>query len=161
LGSYRYYYSPLDLSLEAAAGKFWAEDKGVSLELKRFWEDTAVSFFYKNTKGTDQKRWQAVGIQFSVPLTPRRDMTPLAKLQVRGSDEWSYAQATTLKNDNLNSPRGELNWLAPYPLAINPQPAQALYRSFYNRDRLSEGYIRQHLDRLREAWLKYGTNQNK
>jgi len=157
LGTYRYFYGPLDLSLEVAAGKFWAEDKGGSLELKRFWQDTAVSLYYKNTKGPDDKKWQAVGLQFSFPLTPRRDMRPLAKLQVRGSEEWSYAQETTLKNNNYNNPRGSLNYLAPYPLALNPQPATALARTFYNRDRLSAAYLRQHLSRLREAWLKYGT----
>jgi hypothetical protein len=155
LGSYRYYYAPLDLSLEGSAGKFWAEDTGGSLELKRFFRDTAVSLYIKDTKGVDHKQWRSVGIQFSFPLTPRRDMKPLAKLQVRGSDEWSYAQESTLKNNNANNPRGSLNYLAPFPLAINPQPEQALYRSFFNRDRLSSAYVLQHLERLREAWLKY------
>lgn len=161
LGSYRYYYSPLDISLEGSAGKFWAEDVGFSLELKRFWEDTAVSLYFKDTTGTDHKNWKAAGIQFSFPLTPRRDMKPLAKIQVRGSDEWSFGQETTFKNNNVNSSRGSLNYLPPYPLAINPQPSTALYRSFYNRDRLSTSYIRQHLDRLREAWLKYRTTMIK
>jgi hypothetical protein len=156
LGAYRYYFGPLDLSFEAVGGKFWAEDQGYSLELKRFWADTAVSVYYKDSKGLDHKNWRAVGIQFSFPLTPRRDMKPLVKLQVRGSDEWSYAQETTLKNNNINSPRGNLNYLAPYALALNPQPSQALYRSFYNRDRLSAAYLLQHLERLREAWLRYG-----
>ena len=82
-------------------------------------------------------------------------MKPLAKLQVRGSDEWSYAQESTLKNNNTNNPRGSLNYLPPYPLAIDPQPAQSLNRTFYNRDRLSAAYLLQHLERLREAWLKY------
>jgi len=158
IGSYRYFYAPLDLSLEAAAGKFWAEDTGVSLELKRFWEDTAVSFYFKDSKGLDDKKWRAVGIQFSLPLTPRRDMRPVAKMQLRGTEEWSYAQETTLKNNNVNSPRGSLNYLAPYPLTINPLPSQALSRSFHNRDRLNASYIRQHVERLREAWLNYGTS---
>jgi hypothetical protein len=154
LGSYRYYYSPLDLSLEGTAGKFWAEDEGISLELKRFFEDTAVSIYYKDTKGTDHKRWQAAGVQFSFPLTPRRDMKPMAKIQVRGSDEWSYAQETTFINSNFNNLPG--NYLPPYPLAFNPLPSQALYRVYFDRDRLNAAYIRQHLDRLRDAWLKYG-----
>ena len=158
LGSYRYYYAPLDLYLEGTVGKFWAEDTGGSLELKRFFRDTAVSLYVKDTRGTDHKEWRAVGIQFSFPLTPRRDMKPLAKLQVRGSEEWTYAQESTLKNNNANNPRGSLNYLAPYPLAINPQPDQDLYRSFYNRDRLSSAYILEHLERLREAWLKYGAS---
>lgn len=156
LGSYRYFWAPLDLTVEGTAGRFWSEDEGGALELKRFWRDTAVSLYYKDTKGTDQKRWRAVGLQLSFPLTPRRDMRPVAKLQVRGSDEWSYAQETTLKNNNVNSTRGSLNYLAPYPLAIIPQPAPSLDRSLYNRDRLSPAYLRQHLDRLREAWLGYG-----
>ena len=87
-------------------------------------------------------------------------MKPVAKLQLRGSDEWSYAQESTLENNNVNNKtRGTLNYLAPYPLTINPQPTQALYRSLYNRDRLSDAYIRQHLDRLRDAWLKYGKHE--
>jgi hypothetical protein len=158
LGAYRYFYSPLDLSLEGVAGRFFSEDKGFSLELKRFWRETAVSLYFKDTKGTDEKTWKALGVQFSFPLTPRRDLKPIAKLQLRGSDEWSYAQESTLKNNNANDPRGSLNYLAPYPLAINPQPAQALSRTFYNRDRLSEAYVLQHLERLREAWLKYGNS---
>ena len=156
IGAYRYYYSPLDLAVEGAAGRFWAEDKGGSLELKRYWEDTAVSFYYKGAKGVDRKLWQTVGVQISFPLTPRRDMKPVAKLQVRGADDWAYSQESTLKNNHGNNPRGSLNYLAPYPLAVNPQPTQALYRSFHNRDRLSDAYIRQHLDRLREAWLRFG-----
>jgi len=155
LGSYRYYYPPLDLSLEGTVGQFWAEDRGVSLELKRFWEDTAVSLYAKSTKGSDDKKWQAIGLQFTFPLTPRRDMKPLAKLQLRGSDEWGYAQETTLKNNNPAGARGNTNYLAPYPLAVNPLTSQALYRVYYNRDRLSASYLRSHLERLREAWLKY------
>lgn len=160
LGAYRYFYGPLDLSMEAAAGKFWAGDQGASLEVKRYFEDTSVSFYAKRSKGEDRKVWEAVGIQFTFPLTPRRDMKPVAKLQLRGTDEWAYAQETTLRNNNVNNPaRGSLNYLAPYPLVINPQPTQALYRSFYNKDRLNGGYLRQHLERLREAWLRYGVRQ--
>lgn len=156
LGSYRYYFSPLNLYLEGTGGRFWAEDVGFSTELKRFWGDTSVSVYYKNTRGVDDKRWEAAGIQFSFPLTPRKDLRPVGPLQVRGTDEWSYAQETTLKNNNYNNVRGSLNYFAPYPLAINPQPPTALYRAYYNRDRLSEKYIKQNLERWREAWQLYG-----
>lgn len=129
LGSYRYYYSPLDISLEGSAGKFWAEDVGFSLELKRFWEDTAVSLYFKDTTGTDHKNWKAAGIQFSFPLTPRRDMKPLAKIQVRGSDEWSFGQETTFKNNNVNSSRGSLNYLPPtHWLLIRNHPPPCIGR---------------------------------
>ncbi len=149
LGSYRYYYGPLDISLEGTVGKFLSEDVGGKLELKRFWEDTSVSFYYKDTKGADDIKWQAVGIQFSFPLTPRRDMKPVAKLQLRGTELWSYTHETTLIDNN------GANTLPSYALAGTPQPSTSLYRSFLNQDRLNESYIKNHLGRLREAWLKY------
>ena len=155
LGSYRYYFSPLDLSLEGTGGRFWSQDRGASLELKRFFGDTAVSLYYKNTEGVDNKKWQAVGIQFSLPLTPRRDMKHYYDMQVRGANEWSYAEETTLTNNNSKG-----NYLPPYPLAINPQPITDLDITYYNRDRLSEAYIREHLERLRDAWQRYGGEEN-
>jgi hypothetical protein len=149
LGSYRYFYAPLDLSLEATGGRFWGQDSGFSLELKRFFTDTAVSAFYKNSTTAEGKHWQAAGIQFAFPLSPRKDLQ-VGPIQVRGTDEWAYAQETTLAIGSQKT-----NDVLSQSLAINPQPTPALYRSYFNRDRLGAGYIRQHLDRLREAWLKY------
>jgi len=151
LGSYRYFHAPLDLSLEATAGKFWGQDRGFSFELKRFFADTAVSAYYKNSTTAEGKHWQAAGIQFSFPLTPRKDLK-MGPIQLRGSDEWSYSQETTLAIGGQKT-----NDVLSQALAINPQPTPALYRSYFNRDRLNAGYINQHLERLREAWLKYRT----
>jgi hypothetical protein len=149
LGSYRYLYAPLDLSIEATAGRFLWQDRGFSLELKRFFADTAVSTYYKNTKTLEGKHWQAAGIQFVFPLTPRKDLK-IGPLQVRGTDEWAYAQETTLAIGGQKT-----NDVLTQALAINPQPTPALYHSYYNRDRLSADYVLQHLDRLREAWRLY------
>jgi hypothetical protein len=154
LASYRYYYSPLDLSLEGTAGKFFVQDRGFSMELKRFFNDTAVSLYYKYSVAPDDKKWRAVGIQFAFPLTPRKDMKP-SILQARGADEWSYAQETTLKNNNVGSNRGNLNFLPPYTLNAAPNPTMGLLQVYQNRDRLNAAYIKSHLERLREAWLKY------
>jgi hypothetical protein len=150
LGSYRYFHAPLDLSFEVTGGRFWGQDHGFSLELKRFFADTAVSTYYKNSTTAEGKHWQVAGIQFAFPLTPRKDLR-IGPVQVRGGDEWAYAQETTLAIGSQKT-----NDVLSQALAINPQPSPALYRSYYNRDRLNAGYIRQHLDRLREAWLKYG-----
>ncbi len=151
LGSYRYFHAPLSLTVEATAGKFWGQDRGFSLELKRFFADTAVSTYYKNTTTDAGKHWQMAGIQVSFPLTPRKDLK-IGPLLVRGADEWGYAQETTLAIGGQKT-----NDVLSQSLAINPQPTPALYRSYYNRDRLSAGYIRQNLERLREAWLRFGT----
>jgi hypothetical protein len=151
LGSYRFFYAPLDVSLEATGGKFWGQDHGYCLELKRFFTDTSVSTYYKNTTTTEGKHWQVAGIQFAFPLTPRKDYK-IGPIQIRGSDAWSYAQETTLAVGSQKT-----NDLV-QGLGINPQPDTALYHAYYNRDRLSEGYFKEHLDRLREAWGQYRTD---
>lgn len=155
LGSYRYYFAPFDLSLEATAGKFIAQDRGFVFELKRFFGDTSVSAYYKNSTATDSKKWDAAGLSFSFPLTPRKDMKP-GILQVRGADQWNYAQETTLKNNNYGNKRGSLNYFAPYPLTVTPQPTVGLLQAYQNRDRLNGAYIRQHLENLRDSWLRFG-----
>lgn len=149
LGSYRMYLAPLDLFLEGTVGRFWGQDTGGHVALKRFFGDTAVELYYKNTETTEQKRWQAAGLQFSFPLTPRRDMQR-APLQVRGADEWGYAQETVLAingqrtNDTISS-----------ALGINPLPSADIYRSYLNRDRLNEDYILTHKQRIKEAWQTF------
>lgn len=154
LASYRYLYAPLDLSLELTGGRFWGQDRGFNLELKRFFGDTAVSAYYKNTTTAADKHWQAAGIQFVFPLTPAKDLK-IGPLQVRGADEWGYAQESTLAIGGQKT-----NDVISQSLAINPQPTPALYRSYYNRDRLGAAYVLQHLDRLRGAWLKFRTSHS-
>lgn len=147
LASYRYYFNPLDTYLEGTAGRFFTRDTGFTLELKRFFGDTAFSVYYKNTETAGRERIQVGGVQIAFPLTPRRDMKPYL-LQVRGIEEWGYAQET-----RIVSP-GEFNFLDT-AVGINPQPPYNLERVFYNRDRLTESYIRKHLLRLRDANMRY------
>jgi hypothetical protein len=149
LGSYRYHYAPLDLSLEATAGRFLWQDRGFSLELKRFFADTAVSAYYKNSTTFEGKHWQVAGIQFAFPLTSRKDLK-VGPIQLRGANEWAYAQETTLAIGGQKT-----NDVLTQGIAINLQPTTALYNSYYNRDRFNAEYLAQHLDRLREAWLRY------
>lgn len=151
LGGYRYYHAPLDTSLEATVGRFWTEDTGFMLELKRFFGDTAVIFYYKNSEATDNKNHQAVGVQFSLPLTPRQDMKP-KPVQVRGSEEWSYSEESEIAKN------GSWNYIGT-TIGTKPETPFNIGRVFYNRDRLNEGYIRKHLLRMRDAYVKYGDDQ--
>lgn len=155
LASYRYYFSPLDLSLEGTAGKFWSQDRGFSVELKRFFGDTAFSVYYKNSTTSDSKKWQAGGVQLAFPLTPEKDMQHYYKMQLRGINEWSYAQETTLKNENKNDKRGALNYIPDVQLAMAPNFTGSLHNQYLNRDRLNESYIMSHIERMRDAWIKY------
>lgn len=149
LGSYRMYIAPFDLFLEGTAGRFWGQDTGGVVTLKRFFGDTAVDLYAKSTETLEKKRWNAAGIQFSFPLTPRRDMAR-APLQVRGTDEWGYAQETVLaiggqkSNDTISA-----------GLGIVPLPSADIYHSYLNRDRLNEDYILSHKQRLKEAWQMF------
>lgn len=147
LGSYRFYFNPLDLYLTATGGKFYDNDKGFNIELKRFFGDTAFSVFYTNSRTTAHENVQVGGVQVAFPLTPRREMKPYP-LQLKGYDEWSYAQEI-----KIVAP-GSANTVNP-SIGVNPQPAYNLEHIFYNRDRLSEMYIRKHLLRLRDAYIKY------
>ena len=147
LGSYRYYYDPLNLYMTGTAGKFYDNDKGFSVELKRFFGDTAFSVYYKNSRTQANEDVQVGGVQIALPLTLRRDMKP-SLLQVKGSDDWSYAQETKIVSPGSSNS-------VDTSIGFNPQTPYNLERVFYNRDRLSELYIRSHLLRLRDAYIKY------
>jgi hypothetical protein len=147
LASYRYYSSPLDLYLTGTGGRFFDNDKGFSLELKRFFGDTALSVYYRNSRTASNENVQIGGMQISFPLTPRRDMKPYP-VQLKGSDDWSYALETKIASS------GEKNSVGT-SIGVNPQPPFNLEHVFFNRDRLSEPYIRKHLLRIRDAYLTY------
>lgn len=145
IGGYRYYFSPLDLFFEITGGKYWYQDKGYTLELKRFFEDTCITLFYQDTD--DPIGGKAAGIKISLPLTPRRDMKP-SFFQVKGSDQWSYYQQTTVHDQGEGNPIN-MN------IAIEPRTARSLERVYCNRDRLNELYINAHLLRMWDAYNKY------
>ncbi len=147
LGGYRYYFSPLELYLEGTGGRFWDQDNGFKLTLKRFFGDTSFLVFYKNTETVDRQHVQTGGVQVAFPLTPRKDMRPYP-LQLRGSDEWSYAQEVVIATPGHRNPVGTST-------GVNPTPDFNLERLFYNRDRLSVEYIKNHLLRLRDAYATY------
>ncbi len=144
LGSYRFYWERLDLFLEGTYGQYWYQDKGVTLEMKRFFGDTAITFFYRHI-GTDTGE-RSGGIRITLPLTPRKDMKP-KYVQVTGSDHWTYEHQTAIAEE------GERNIINP-EIAVIPRELHGLEWVYYNEDRLNERYIRQHLLRLREAYLK-------
>ena len=150
IGGYRYYFSPLDLFFELSGGKYWHQDKGYTVELKRFFEDTCITLFYQDTE--EPIGGKAAGIKISLPLTPRRDMNP-SYFQIKGSDQWSYHQQTTVHEQGEGNPIN-MN------IAIEPKTARSLERVYYNRDRFNELYIKNHLIRMWDAYRKYDKFEN-
>jgi hypothetical protein len=141
LGTYRLYLPQWDTALEATAGSFYNRDRGYRLDLKRFFGDTALSVFYAKTS---QK---ILGLALTVPLTPRRDLPPAA-VQVRGWEHWPLNLYTVIKDPS------QANYLAP-GLAQVPDTPHSLREATYDDSRLNASYVKEHLARLREAYLRW------
>jgi len=136
LGSYRYYYAPLDLFGEVTYGQFWNQDQGGMLQLKRFFGDTSIALYLKDTTQT------YAGFELSLPLTwEKTPNTQWGKLH--GKKDFSYGIRTVVNDQNNNlQPAG----------AIIPKNDLELETEYLNRDRLNAQYIRTHLDRLSQAY---------
>ena len=141
LGTYRYDWPELDMQLEGTAGRFVNGDRGFIVEVRRFFGDTAVGFFYADTD------YKIGGIRISLPLTSRRDMAP-TPLQLRGTAQWDYQLYSVLANQGGSNP-------LVFDSGVLPQTEFTLERDLLNRDRLSEAYLRGQLPRMQEAYWRY------
>ena len=146
LASYRYNYTPMDLYFEAIVGKFWNQDSGAQLQMKRFFGETSVAFNYKNTTYKSYNE-EFAGIEVSFPLTTRK-LYKANHIQIKGQKDFTYALKSTInKDDGTNT----LNYYS----AVIPEPNFKITTEYLNRDRLSSSYIKNHLDRMREAYITY------
>ncbi len=140
LANYSYYHDGLDALLELSAGKYFNDDSGYEVKMKRFFGDTSVGFFYQNA---DE---QYIGISIEVPLTPRRVKD--SYFQVKGKSNYTYNLRTTVNDDdgrNTLAPGGLLKASREFDIEPN----------FLNRNRLNTGYLRAHAMRLRDAYMQY------
>ena len=141
LGTYRLYLPHWDSSIEATAGSFYNRDRGYRFDFKRFFGDTAISVFYAHTTE------KILGLALTVPLTPRRDLPPAA-VQVRGWAHWPLSLYTVIKDPSQANP------LEP-GLAQLPDTPHSLRGATYDDSRLNASYVKEHLARLREAYLRW------
>ena len=147
LGSYRYFFAPLDLSLKATYGKFWFGDTGLTAELKRFFGDVSVTLYYKNSETHEKIKQSSAGISFEFPLTLRRDMKP-GILQVKGTNEYDYTIQTSIAAKN------SFNYINPN-IAVTPDAPVSIDRVYGNRGRLNEEYVMNGLLRMRAAYIRW------
>jgi len=142
LGAYRYFYEPLNLFTELMYGQYWNQDKGVTLEFKRFFDQTAVSFYVKDVGH------KYAGVSVSLPLTTRK-LHNSKIVQFKGKSDFNYGIRTTLKEPsggNIQRPNG----------GIIPKSDFELASTYLDRDRLNGTYIRENIDRIRDAYISYG-----
>ncbi len=140
LGSARVWLPWIDGSLEVTGGRYFFGDVGGGVELARYFGDTEVGVYYQRSDA------QIAGARVALPLTPRRGMRP-GRIQLRGPTRWRYDQITTV-NQAANTF---------YPnQGILPQTSYTLRDEYLNAGRLGSDYVRAHLDRMREAYLRWG-----
>ncbi len=151
LASYRYNYAPMDLYLEVTYGKYWYGDRGARVELKRFFGETSIALYYKNTRADYSNAPSATeeiaGATISFPFTARK-LYKANYFQIKGKRDWQYSVSSTInRDDGTNSLNGNFG--------IIPTTDLKLTTEYLNRDRLSSDYILNHLDRLRDAYIEY------
>ena len=140
LGSYRYYWDKPDISFKITAGNFLSQDVGYKVESRHYFGDTHIYLMFRET---DSKM---AGMGFSVPLTPRKDMSPVEGFQLKGRPSWSYG---------LNTVIGEKRNPLTFGLATVPMERNNLGARYFNFDRMSPDYFYRHGERLRDAYYHY------
>lgn len=141
--SYRYYWDKYDLFLEGEYGKYLWRDVGSRFSIKRFFGDTSLELFARTTSS-----YRMGGLRFTLPLTPRQDMKPY-RVQIRGDSSWSMDYNIALVGEGE---RGAFKGR----LIRRPSLRLNLEKTYYNNDRLNPIYVKKHLLRLRDAYMKWG-----
>ncbi len=142
IGSYRYAFAPTHTYLEVSAGQYLYNDTGVRVGIKQWFHDVAVSLYVRRSKFEWEHSGRSyAGIEISIPLTPRQDMSPnAAPIQVTGSPRWRYGVETVVRQSPnfVNTSQG-----------VTPGVA-TLDRTF-NSDRAGTAYFEENLPRIRSA----------
>jgi hypothetical protein len=139
LASYSYTFPGKDLFLEATGGRFWANDLGYSLEVKRFFGDTLIGFFF-----IDSEHDNFAGISVEIPLTFRK-VGNYRYVQLKGKKDVRYSlRSTVMREDDTNTINNNAG--------IVPVMQSDIENDFFDRDRLNQPYLEQHLYRIKDAY---------
>jgi hypothetical protein len=143
LVNYRFANNDMQTQMtEITKGKFWAGDKGFSIN-QRFWHgDTTLNIYFRRTRMTDsQPLVSFAGVQIAIPFTPRENKS-LEHFGLRGVGQWTYTLETkVLEKDNIiTGGYGEV-----------PKVGDSLISTF-NRDRNSTRYLESSMGRMKNAF---------
>jgi hypothetical protein len=150
LAKYTYNFAPLDLYLEVQGGKYWYQDTGFGVNVKRYFSDLAVSVNYLQTSpeghfGFSESNNKYIGLAIEFPLDFRKSKTNWKHLQIQGDSSWRYAQRSTIgRNDGTNT-------IVPFS---GYDPIMDLESESYlmNRNRMDLGYIKKNAERLLDTF---------
>jgi hypothetical protein len=133
-------YPPWDLTLSVTGGRFLDQDRGVAVDLSRFFGNTEIGMFFRHTDNGS-----LAGLRFALPLTLDKELPPW-RVRPRLPDVYSYAQSTTVLT-STNTVRHDIG----EDLSTNHEIEQV----YWNRDRLYPVDIEQHVDTLKQAVRKW------
>ncbi len=139
LASYRYSLMRTRTDFEATGGRFMNRDTGVQLGMTQWFSDVAVSVYYRHTTLDPIPARQFVGVTLSLPLGPRKDMSPGKLVQVTGTPRFGHSLETVVGRSNLVSP------------GYGVLPDVPDLDSIHNSDRASLLYFEDNMRRIRDA----------
>lgn len=142
-GSYRWVASPTTW-IEAGLQQYSDGSRGPSLVFTRWFGDVGVHVFYR--RGGDV---QFAGLEFSLPLTPRRGMVPGA-VQVTGTSQFRSGLRTRITDSNQAANLVQPGAVRDLALDYNAEVQQL------NAGRTGQAYFESQLGRMREAFYLYG-----
>lgn len=146
LAKYTYNYRPLDVYLEVQGGKYWYQDTGYGLSVKRYFSDLAVSVNYLQTSpeghfGFSESNNKYISLAIELPLAFRKSKSNGKYLQLQGDSSWRYAQRSTIdRNDGTNT-------IVPFS-GYDPRMDLESEDYLMNRNRMDLGYIQKNAERL-------------
>lgn len=143
LGSYRYSFLPTRTDLEATGGQFMNNDRGVQLSVRQWFDDVSVGVFYKRTSyKTESRAAELVGVEFTIPLGPRRDWQVGQHLRFGGTPRFAHVVETTVRTGLLINP------LRPGRALAVPTPD---LNDLFNSDRTGLAWWQDNVRRVRDA----------
>ncbi|NML43761.1 YjbH domain-containing protein [Ramlibacter sp. G-1-2-2] len=135
---YRYNVAPTRTYLEATGGQFMNNDRGLQLGVRQWFSDVAVQLYWRRTQVSSLTRSFA-GIEFSIPIGPRKDMNP-SELQLTGTPRFSHAVESLIGGSNNAVVTGR-----------GVQPPTPTLEAMHNSDRASLLYFEDNIRRIRDA----------
>jgi hypothetical protein len=137
--SYRYDVAATRTYIEATAGQFMFGDRGGMIGLRQWFGDVSVQLYYRRTNFASTGTRSTAGLEFTVPIGPRRDMNP-SLFQVTGTPRFSHAVETTVgSRQNVVSS------------GYGVQPPVSGLDAVFNSDRASLLYFEDNIRRIRDA----------
>ncbi len=142
LASYRYNVTPTRTYLEATAGQFFHNDRGFQLGMRQWFSDVSVGAYYRRTNFEGGPARQFIGLELSLPIGTRRDVTLGRHVQVTGTPRFSHSVETLVRDpDSNNAVRPGFGLLPPTPSL----------EGTFNSDRAALVYFEDNIRRIRDA----------